>query len=325
MHKDDDDDGFQITSLREKNDERKKKKVKILTPVKDHLSYFDPIESLIKKKLKELLYEPLLRKFRLKKKRILNSQDDVRDAIEKGLLTYSNGRFKGKFSSKTAKTIKELGGVWEKSSKSYVISSSSIPKALKEVIKKSSLRFEINARRAKDFLSKEGLTAKISGSIKLTPFFETLVVKATSDINQSLAGLALPAKISVEQKKIIAKDWGENLDLYIRKFTDDEIIKLRKTVEKSTFSGNRYETLLKGIQKSYGVTSRKARFLARQETNLLLAKFKETRYTDANVNEYIWTNVKMPKDTSPNQHTVGNVRYSHAILDGKVFRWIHHL
>lgn len=251
----------------------------------------------------------------------MNSDDDLADAISKGLITYTHGEFKGKFSAKTSKAIKDLGGVWDRRSKSFSLPYSSLTPSLKTQIKKSTLQFELHVQRANDFLTKEGLTAKISDSIKLTPFFETLVVKATSDINQSLEGIAIPAKISVEAKKKIAQDWAENMDLYIRKFTDHEIKELRKTVEESTFSGNRYETLIKGIQKSYGVTSRKARFLARQETNLLLAKFKETRYTEADVHEYIWTNVRMPKDTSPNQHTPGNVRYSHAILDGKVFRW----
>ena len=45
------------------------------------------------------------------------------------------------------------------------------------------------------------------------------------------------------------------------------------------------------IQKSYGVTANKAKFLARQETKLLTTTLKEVRYVDAGVTKYKWKSV----------------------------------
>jgi SPP1 gp7 family putative phage head morphogenesis protein len=67
------------------------------------------------------------------------------------------------------------------------------------------------------------------------------------------------------------------------------------------------------IRESFGVTEKKAKFLARQETGLLMAKFKESRYTESGIHQYKWRcsagSAKHP------------VRPSHKVLDGRVFRW----
>ncbi len=92
-------------------------------------------------------------------------------------------------------------------------------------------------------------------------------------------------------------------------------------IETSITAGNRYDSLIKVIERQYGVMTSKARFIARQETNLFLAAFKKARYTSAGSQTYIWGCVKMPHDTSPDHHTLGNVRYYHGILEGSIQRW----
>jgi uncharacterized protein with gpF-like domain len=52
-----------------------------------------------------------------------------------------------------------------------------------------------------------------------------------------------------------------------------------------------------------------------------MAKFKQVRYTDSGIHEYIWQCVKMPHDKNPKQHVPGNVRYYHGLLEGTKQRW----
>ena len=68
------------------------------------------------------------------------------------------------------------------------------------------------------------------------------------------------------------------------------------------------EKLAKKIKASYGVSQSKATFLARQESNLLLAKFRESRYNEIGCDEYIWQTV-VGSPSSP-------VREGHARLNG---------
>ena len=94
-------------------------------------------------------------------------------------------------------------------------------------------------------------------------------------------------------------------------------------VKENVFAfGNRREALIKKFMESYNVTENKAKVWARQETNLLMAKFKETKYLEAGVEEYEWRCVHMPHQPSPTAiYKPGEVRYSHAILEGKIFSW----
>ena len=60
-------------------------------------------------------------------------------------------------------------------------------------------------------------------------------------------------------------------------------------VLKNTRQGIRAEGLVEIIQKQFGVSERKALFLAKQETSLLMSKYRETRYKEVGLNEYIWS------------------------------------
>lgn len=296
---------------------------RILTPIKEDPSFYDEIEERILKVFKKLLYEPILDEAGIAKlKNIWNAKDGghLVDALRKGFVTFSKGAFRGKFNSYTSKDIKALGGIWDKKTSSFKILLSDVPPEIKAEIATSAVRFGEKLGRIDKKLS-QILSAEIADSIKISDLFDQTLWKIEKDIQKTLSNITVEAKLSPEQREKIAEEWQNNMKLWITDFSEKEIIELRKTVQDTIFSGNRYESLLKGIQDSYGVTARKAKFLARQETSLLMAKFKETRYTAAGVNEYMWGNIGMPKDRTPNQHTPGNVRYSHAILEGKVFRW----
>jgi SPP1 gp7 family putative phage head morphogenesis protein len=110
------------------------------------------------------------------------------------------------------------------------------------------------------------------------------------------------------QKSQITKDYSENLKLYIKNFTDEQIIKLRTEVENNVYVGFRAEKLKKIILERYEVTNNKAKFLARQETSLLTSKYRELRYQQSGIRKYQWS-------TSHDSR----VRHDHKELDGKIF------
>ncbi len=154
---------------------------------------------------------------------------------------------------------------------------------------------------------------ELSASIHVSDLFDSSLWRVDRDVRKSLKDLAVAPQLTEHTAKRIAEEWQTNLDLSIKDFAEEEILKLREDIRKAAFSGNRRESVVKSIQRSFGVTENKAKFLARQETSLLMTKFKETRYTDSGVDEYRWRCVVgSPKHP---------VRPSHKILDGKIFRW----
>ncbi len=111
----------------------------------------------------------------------------------------------------------------------------------------------------------------------------------------------------IEQLK---DDYTENLDLYIQKWHDEQILRLRKKVSENVQQGFRAENLIADIQAEKKVSYNKAKFLAKQETSLMVSKYRQVRYEDAGINRYMWS-------TSRDQR----VRHDHRELQGKIFRF----
>lgn len=277
------------------------------------------MEEELKKHFKEKIYYPLLRDLTLPKNKISNAGfDPLLNALFRGQITYNEGTFSGKLNAGISKALKELGAKFDRKEGTFHIPYQSLPIEVKNMISSSEGKFKQKLQKMDRTLS-QILPEEVAGSFKSEHFFDKTIWKADTEFRENVKKIAVPPQLTDDQRKVISKEWQNNMDLWIQKWTEDEIKGLRKKVQESTFAGNRYGSLTKMIQDSYQVSANKAKFLARQETNLLLSKFKETRYEAAGFKEYIWRCVKRPHDKDPNHHTPGNVRYAHGLLEGKVF------
>lgn len=282
-----------------------------LKPVRESTADYEKIESRIKSAFKRLLYLPLLRELGIGRAVIANAQDDLIAALESGRITASKGVFRGAFDAATSRELRLLGAIWDKRTSTFRIATANIPPEIRQAISTATERFRERLARIDKRLKK--MPEEIAGQIATSDLFALAIRKTDRQIAETLKKITIPPKLTDREREKIAAEWGSNMDLWIKDFTEEEITRLRKDVAKSIFAGDRYESLVGSIERSYGVTANKAKFLARQETGLLMAKFKETRYTGAGINEYKWRTVA----GSPNHP----VRPSHKILDGKVFRW----
>lgn len=283
-------------------------KTKQLKPVKQQPSFFDQIEEEILKIFRREIYLPLLRE--LEPHTVVNSKDDLLKAIQDGKITFHRGKFTGKFNATLSKELKKLGAKW--SEDGFKLALIDIPYDVKAAISTSVTAYSRLVTKLDSMLSKI-LPAKISEQIKLTDLFEKTLWKMNADIKDTMKGLTVQPKLTPEQNRKIAEGYTDNLDKYIQKFTDEQIQELRGKIKKNVLAGTRYEGIVGTIKSSYGVSERKAKFLARQETSLMLAKFKEVRYTSAGVVEYKWTNVA--------GSAAHPVRPMHKELNGTIQRW----
>lgn len=288
-------------------------KIVELRPVRETHEEYDRIEARIKRAFKLLLYIPLLKDLSLETSTISNSLDDLVKALQTGRITVSRGTFRGKFDAATSKELKKLGAKWNRKSGTFSLPTTEQPMEIRDAIYTGQQRYRERIARIDKRLS-EIKPAEISGKIKTADLFDSILSKTDREVGKTLKGITTVApKLSDREREKIADEWANNMDLWINNFTENETKKLRRDIARSVFAGNRREVLVKTIQKSYGVTANKAKFLARQETGLLMAKFKESRYTSLGINEYKWRCVA----GSPSHP----VRPSHKILDGKIFRW----
>lgn len=294
-------------------------KVITLQPIKETTEDYEAIEKAIRDLFKRELYLPLLRELDGNKSRVLQNAklSDLHDALLSGQVTFNRGTFSGKFNSEISKALRELGAKFDRLTGTYKIEARALPLEMRQTISASDARFQQRLDRIDGHLGKvftdEVLHKNISKKLKVDHFFDRALWKVDKDFHRSVKNITIAPTLSKEARKRIASEWGENMQLWIEDFTQKEITELRSNLMKSAFEGDRYGAAVKTIEASYGVTERKAKFLARQETSLLMTKFKQTRYQAAGVDTYKWGCVGGSKNHP--------VRPWHRALEGKVFRW----
>lgn len=288
-----------------------------LRPIRERPEDFDRIEAKIKELFRQQIYLPLVYALGGQKNLIKNSTDDLIDAIISGKIYFNRGKFTGKFNSTISKELMRIGATKRYKEDVFEIPRSKLNIHIKHAIDVAHSRFQETAAQIDKKLSAV-IPEEIASKLKIEDLFDATLYKVDQDFNQSVKNITVAPKLTPERRAFIAKEYTENLKLYIQGWLDEEIIELRQKVQKQSFAGYRYESLIKTIQDSYQVSQNKAKFLARQETGLLMAKFKETRYADAGVYEYKWRCVA----GSPN-HPVRprHKQLNDESLKGKIFRF----
>lgn len=283
-----------------------------LRPIKEATDDYERAEKAILELLRKELYIPIMQELGAPKNQLQNSIEDLNQAILSGRITFYRGAFKGRLSSSISRELRQLGAEWDRKQGQFKIPLRSLPQSVRATIQASESRMKAKLAGIDRKLS-QLLPAKIADKLQVSKYFDTALWKVERDFQSSIKNITVGPQLTKEQSAKIADEWQTNMKLWVKDFTEKEISRLRKDVQASVFTGNRYESMISKIQKSYGVSANKAKFLARQETSLLMTKFKETRYRSAGVNEYKWGCVAGSKNHP--------VRASHKILEGKIFRW----
>ena len=279
----------------------------LLPPIKESTEDYDAIEKKIRDHFKKEIYLPIIRELGARKT-IINSLGDLLDAIRFGKIRFYRGSFRGQFSAATSRELKNIGAQWDRSSATWKLPSNEHPIEIKLAIQASRSNFEQKIAKIDKKLAAVGEL-----KVDLTNLFDTALWKTDRKFKQNVKNISVAPQLTKEQRKTIAAEWQKNMDLFIKGFTEQEIIKLRKSLQETIFSGDRYESAIQTIMKSYDVSANKAKFLARQETGLLMSKFKEVRYKDIGINVYQWNCV-----AGTAKHPV---RPDHKACNGKFFTW----
>lgn len=104
--------------------------------------------------------------------------------------------------------------------------------------------------------------------------------------------------------------WVEDNVNLIKTIPKDSLGRMKEIVQEGFKAGKTTTSIVKEIQRTYGIEKRHARLIARDQTAKLHGQLAKAQQTDAGVNEYIWS-------TSGDSR----VRERHRELNGKRFRW----
>lgn len=236
----------------------------------------------------------------------------VWDALAAGVIWYAHGVFTGTFDAAISRELRALGA--RRVGAAFALAIDEVPMVLRGVIGMSVQRSEMLHKAVLATLDAietnlpQAPTGVQLGDVvdKITDDLQEQLVQSVS----SVEGLPAPSQIPPGMPETLRETLATNTDRAIKDFSLEATQQLRAKVQANIAAGGRTDRLAKIIEVEFGVAKRRARFIADQETSLLVSKFREQRYRDLGATEYVW-------DTSHDE----KVRHDHRELDGKTFSW----
>lgn len=280
-------------------------------------SYYAPLEKEVFKIFFEVLYAPILALIKQAigpawvKENSKQGKLGLIQAIRAGKVQYTGKDFEGTFNATISKEIKEMGGTWDRHFKRWHISADKLPFDIKTAIAQAQMKDKDLNGRIEAYL--DNLEDKLSQGetdYDLKSYFGTMIEDLNKLFEAGIEDIAVAPELTPEMVENLRTGWSENMNLYIKNWTEESIKRLRKRVWNNALNGYRSKDLVKEIMHDYNVSANKAKFLARQETSLLMSKFREERYESAGIGRYRWS-------------TAGDsrVRSRHKELNGHIFSW----
>lgn len=284
---------------------------KQLQPIKDNPELIEELEAQIDIILYDILFAPLIESIKENKRIFFNEQDNsaIIKKIKSGQIRYGNNIFTGQFNATTAKEFKKLGIKYSKRIKGYKKEMNNLPINIQVAIAQREDSYKQMARQL--VATVDEINLNIDEATKNINFDDTLE-KIFSDINKQFRKtvtdkIGLSINFTADQIKILSQEYTNNLKLYITEFTQKETLILRQKAEDIVLSGTRAKDFTKIIEERFAVSTKKAKFLAKQEISLLTSKYKQVKYESVGVSKYKWS--------------ISNVRTrpDHRALNGKIF------
>lgn len=223
-------------------------------------------------------------------------KDALEDALISGQVYFKDGAFRGKFNVKISLILKKLGATFKNNSWRL----ENVPGNYLSAIAQGKM---IDGQKVSKFL----------GNLKVIDIKREAIQRIIDESVQKISedqDIRVKAQFTQDQLKQISEKYTENMEKHIKGWSEDEIKKLREYVNKTVRQGKRWETVAKEIQQRYDLAPKKAKFIARQETQLLATEMKEQKARKAGFNSYVW---RTREDS--------RVRESHAHLDGEILTW----
>lgn len=238
------------------------------------------------------------------------SQDPLVKAILTGRIQYIGDHFQGSFNASISKEIKKLGGVWNFRRKQWRLERSKLPPQVSLAIGTASGKISRIKEKISNHLDQLGNLIGQNPQFAFEEAFAKAISELEVQFGEGIKDFIIPPEFTPEMIKNLAEKYSYNMNLYIKNWTEESIVRLRDRVLVNTFEGNRAENLVKTLEHDFQISYNKAKFLARQETSLLMSQYREERYKSVGVQKYKWS-------TSGDQR----VRPYHKRLNGKIFTW----
>lgn len=257
----------------------------------------------------QLIYKPMFKILGIKAE---NAENVLIDALNRGDIFYVGNGFKAKkrFSNAVSNELIRLGAKYDKFTHTFLIDKNLLSVDIVKCIENSLLRAQTKLNMINAFLADIELNLN---QIIETMIFDTEVIEILDDVgNQVQQNVrkinVISPELTEQQKQQIASDYTYNMQYYIKKWAVERIPEMRMKVQKAILEGYRPDQVQQMLEKEYGIGKNKAKFLAQNETSIMLSSLKKSMYTEMGFTEFVWQTV-----------LDGRERVLHHKYNGKIF------
>lgn len=278
-------------------------------------SYFKLIDNKLFSYLWEGIFKPMFEIMEMQPDRARNDLNIIETALNNGDLYYVNGAFyaRRRFSNAQSLMLQKWGAVYDKWQKTWRLPESKLPDFMRVSIARSA---DINAQKLKqltNYLQElQGNVSYIVDSMVFNDEVVTILDDAGNEVKKNVKRInMITPELTAQQKQAIAQTYTDNIkDYAIKDFNNKLIPEMRQKVQEAVLNGARRDVVQKMLEQEYGIASRKAKFLARNETCIMLAEYKKVTYQEVGFDSFIWNTI-----------TDGRERELHKKLNGTTWRF----
>ena len=264
----------------------------------------------------------------LKDKEVMNDDSIIREALMNGVIYYQDDAFyaKTKFPNKVASELERIGARYVKSRKAYVIAKTKLPTEIVWAVDTVKARAFAKAMAINQFLlsqlsNMDDLLKKMVFDDAVNAIMKNLQDRVYANAKAHRIELITP-KLDDFMQDEIAKRYTENLDFWIKNWTEDEIVKMRNDVSQMANVGKSVKSIAEYIQKEFGISQRHAKFLARNESAMATTSYLAAKYTHEGFVYFKWHAIidGRQRDLHGDKGATG-VGGFHEGLNGRIFRF----
>ena len=181
------------------------------------------------------------------------------------------------------------------------LSSAAMRKAVQELAKRWTRRFNDMSERVGKYFA-QSVQDRTDGALK----------QMFAD-----AGWTIDWKMTPGQKDVLGAVINENVSL-IKSIPAEHLQKVEGLVMRSVAAGYDMQMLRDGLRKQFGVTCRRAEFIARDQTSKTTSMLHRARQVEAGIDDAIWVHSHAGREPRPNHVRFGKEQ---AHFDPKQGMW----
>lgn len=268
--------------------------------------YWKPVEVVLQKTFFDLYFRPLFEIIDKPEPRLNAPTSFLTQAIRTGKIMYQGGSFRGEFTARTSRELSRFatydrrGRVWIGTPPPAIVAEAAVVNQ-----KRAAMLGQIRSKLERMGSAVDAAIKEITWS-----YFDLPLFQIESDTKKNIIGavgnIGITPEMTPHLQKKLLDGYTYNQQRNIKNWTADQIVRLRQMIEKAQIEGTA-APLRDRIMEEWGVSARKATFLARQETGLFLSEYGLARAGDAGIRRYRWS-------TSHDER----VRGRHKELDGQI-------